>query len=207
MTTWRRGRSQALGLAILGCGVVLAGCFTGRTVVDSLAQVAPGEAVLVGRIELAPPLAGGEQQLKGLGTSGMKNRAVFITDDHWRDLPGDLSMSDYRGYVGGEFGQTFYVAVPTKPLYVLRGIMYIFLTGTRQEQAWLPGGLKVDVKPGDKAVYMGTIRYHRNEFMDITKVEIKDNFGAESAAFKKKFGDSTVLRKRLAVVIAPPAKG
>ncbi|HET8759643.1 MAG TPA: hypothetical protein VFN94_01150, partial [Nitrospiria bacterium] len=95
----------------------------------------------------------------------------------------------------------------TKPLYVLRGIMYIFLTGKRQEQAWLPGGLKVDVKPGDKAVYMGTIRYHRNEFMDITKVEIKDNFGTESAAFKKKFGDAAVLRKRLAVVIAPPAKG
>lgn len=74
------------------------------------------------------------------------------------------------------------------------------------EQAWLPGGLKVDVKPGDKAVYMGTIRYHRNEFMDITKVEIKDHFGAESAAFKKKFGDSMVLRKRLAVLVAAPAK-
>jgi hypothetical protein len=166
-----------------------------------MAELASDEAVLVGRIEIVPPLQEGEQRLEGLFVNDMRNRAYFLTDDHWREIPGEPSMSDYRGHVGELFGKTFSVAVPTHPLYVLKGIMYLHFTHNRWEQAWLPGGLKVNLQPGDKAVYMGTVRYHRNAFMDITRVEVVDEFNKENANFTKKFGTRAVLRKKLATTV------
>jgi hypothetical protein len=192
-----RDLPKAVAIA-LWCGLLVAGCATPRKAVDSMADVGANEAVLVGRIEMVPPLQRGEQRLEGLFVSDMRNRAYFLTDDHWREVQGEASFSDYRGYVGEEFGKTFAIAVPSQPLYLLKGIMYLHFTGNRWEQAWLPGGLRVDLQRGDKAVYMGTIRYHRNEFMDITKVEIVDEFNREQADFAKKFGPGTVLRKKLA---------
>jgi hypothetical protein len=191
-----------IGYCGLLCGVLLlAGCATPRKAVTSMADLGANEAVLVGRIEMVPPLQKGEQKLQGLFVEDMRNRAYFLTDDHWREVQGDPSFSDYHGHVGEEFGKTFAVAVPTQPLYVLKGIMYLHFTNNRWEQAWLPGGLKVNVQPGDKAVYMGTVRYYRNEFMDIKRVEIVDDFDREQTVFAKKFGTRTVLRKKLATAV------
>jgi hypothetical protein len=187
--------------AMLWCGLLAAGCVTSRKPVTSMTDLGSGEAVLVGRIEMVPPLQTGEQRLEGFFVEDMRNRAYFLTDDHWREVQGEPSLGDYRGYVGEQFGKTFSVAVPTKPLYLLKGIMYLHFTNNRWEQAWLPGGLKVDLQPGDKAVYMGTIRYHRNEFMDITKVEVVDEFHREKADFAKRFGGGSALRKRLATAV------
>jgi hypothetical protein len=191
---------------VVCCAVVCsawlaAGCATPRKSIGSMAELGLNEAVLVGRIEMVPPLQGGEQKLEGFFTGDMRNRAYFLTDDHWREVQGEPSYSDYRGYVGEEFGKTFAIAVPRQPLYILKGIMYVHFTKNRWEQAWLPGGLKVDLQSGDKAVYMGTVRYHRNEFMDITKVEIVDEFDREKAVFAKKFGSGPVLRKKLATAV------
>ena len=194
------GRWIATCAIVLG-GLVLVGCATPRKQVSSLADLSLNEAVLVGRIEMVPPLQAGEQRLEGFFVSDMRNRAYFLTDDHWREVQGEPSISDYRGYVGEEFGKTFSVAVPTQPLYVLKGIMYLHFTHNRWEQAWLSGGLKVDLQPGDKAIYMGTVRYHRNAFMDITRVEIVDDFNRERAEFSKRFGTGLVLRKKLATVV------
>jgi molybdopterin synthase catalytic subunit len=55
----------------------------------------------------------------------------------------------------------------------------------------------VSLKPGDRAVYIGTVRYHRNEFWEITKVAIVDDYDRANADFRKKFGAKTPLRKAL----------
>ena len=65
------------------------------------------------------------------------------------------------------------------------------------KKVFFPGGLKVSVKPGDKAVYIGTVQYHRNEFFDITKVAIVDDYERANTEFKKKFGKKHTLRKAL----------
>jgi hypothetical protein len=201
MSTSSFQRTLGLCCGLLWCGLLVVGCSMSRTTVASMSDIGSDEAVLVGRIELVPPLQQGEQRLEGLFVGDLRNRAYFLTDDHWREVQGTPSMFDYRGNIGEEFSKTFSLAVPTKPLYLLKGIMHLHLTKNRWEQAWLPAGLKVDVHPGDRAVYMGTVRYHRNEFMDITKVEIVDDFARETGEFSKKFGGKTVLRKRLATVI------
>ena len=71
----------------------------------------------------------------------------------------------------------------------------------RRERAYLPGGLKIDIRPCDRAVYIGTIRYYRNEYFDITKAEINDDFSKENAAFKKKFGSKFPLKKRIVQIL------
>jgi hypothetical protein len=58
--------------------------------------------------------------------------------------------------------------------------------------------LEFDIKSTEKAVYVGTLRLHRDEFNEVTKAEILDHYAGASAEFKKKFGNRTVLRKAMA---------
>jgi hypothetical protein len=61
----------------------------------------------------------------------------------------------------------------------------------------IPGGLRYDIRPGDKAIYVGTLRLHRDEFNEVTKAVFVDEYGAASAEFKKRFGSGATLRKAI----------
>jgi hypothetical protein len=43
-------------------------------------------------------------------------------------------------------------------------------------------GLKADLRPGEKAVYIGLLRYHRNE-NGPWKLGVLDNYAADSKEF------------------------
>jgi hypothetical protein len=58
--------------------------------------------------------------------------------------------------------------------------------------------LVFDIKPADRAVYVGTFRFHRDEFNEVTKAEILDQYPEASAEFKKKLGNGNDLRKAIA---------
>jgi hypothetical protein len=68
-------------------------------------------------------------------------------------------------------------------------------------RAYFPGGLKVALKPGDRAVYVGTVQYHRNEFFEVTKTVIIDDYARANAEFKQKFGAKYPLRKALLATV------
>lgn len=68
----------------------------------------------------------------------------------------------------------------------------------------LHGAFKVDIRPGDKAVHIGTVQYFRDEFFDTTKVVVKDNYAKANAEFRQKFGQQFTLRKALAVPVTMP---
>jgi hypothetical protein len=61
----------------------------------------------------------------------------------------------------------------------------------------LPAGFKFNIKPGDKAVYIGKLTYERDDFNSITKVRLDDNYKAAAREFHKKFGSSYKLSKSL----------
>jgi hypothetical protein len=44
----------------------------------------------------------------------------------------------------------------------------------KQEKLWFPGGYYFDVPKGAAAVYIGTLRYFRDDFNSITRVEVID---------------------------------
>ncbi len=58
----------------------------------------------------------------------------------------------------------------------------------------LPGGLQYALKPDDRAVYIGTLRYYRDDYNTITKVEIVNDYARAKRAFYAKFGTSFKLR-------------
>jgi hypothetical protein len=187
--------------ALLLLGTLGACVGPAREPVSSLSGLNGGETVVVGRIELVPPLRKNEQKLKGLGTGNFENKIILIADEQNRALTDEPGMSDYAGRIEAILGKNFFVRSDSKPFYILGGMLYLDLGGKEMNRAYFPGGLKVSIKPGDKAVYVGTVQYHRNEFFEITKAAIVDDYDRANAEFKKKFGAKYPLRKALLTTV------
>jgi len=186
-----------LAASLLLLGALSACVGAAREPVDSLSGLGGDETLVVGRIEIVPPLRKDEQKLKGLGTGNFENKVFLLTDDHYRVLTEEPVMADYAGRIEAILGKNFFVRSNSKPFFILGGMMYLDLGGREMNRAYFPGGLKVTLKPGDKAVYVGAVQYHRNEFFEITKATIVDDYDRTNAEFKKKFGTKTPLRKAL----------
>ncbi len=189
-----RVRFAAAGLLLVALGACVG---PAREPVDSLSGLDRDETVVVGRIEIVPPLRKDEQKLQGLGTGRFENKIILITDDQDRTLTKEPEMADYAGRIEATLGKNFFVRSSSKPFFILGGMMYLDLGGREMNRAYFPGGLKVSLKPGDRAVYVGTVQYHRNEFFEITKASIIDDYDRANAEFKKRFGAKYPLRKAL----------
>jgi hypothetical protein len=194
-----RARLAFAGLLFIGA---LSACVgPAREPVDSLSGLSGGETVVVGRIELVPPLRKNEQKLKGLNSGSFENKVFLFADEHYRVLTDEPGMADYAGRIEAILGKNFFVRSDSKPFYILGGMLYLDLGGREMNRAYFPGGLKVAIKPGDKAVYVGTVQYHRNEFFEVTKAAIVDDYDRANAEFKKKFGAKYHLRKALLTTV------
>jgi hypothetical protein len=178
--------------------VLLAGCAPApRAPLASLDALGRDETVIVGRVELVPPLREGEQKIRGGAIGDYKNRLFLMVDDKLRPLPEEPRIADYAGRVEAPIGATFFVRSTSVPFYVLGGVLFLEIGGASLERVYFPGGLHVALKPGDRAVYIGTLRYHRDEFFEITRVTVADDYRQASAEFEAKFGGRGVLRKAL----------
>ncbi len=185
-------------LAVLLLICTLSACVgAARAPLESLSELQSGETMVVGRIELVPALQKGEQKIQGLNSSSFENKIFVITDDQNRVLTKEPEVADYAGRIEAILGKDFFVRSDSKPFYIVGGMIYLEVGGREMNRAYFPGGMKVSIKPGDKAVYIGTVQYHRNEFFEVTKVAIVDDYEHANAEFKKKFGGKISLRKAL----------
>jgi hypothetical protein len=55
----------------------------------------------------------------------------------------------------------------------------------------------VALQPQDRAVYMGTLRYARDEFFDVRGVEILDDSDRGAADYQRRFAGGPELTSRL----------
>ena len=200
--------------ALLMLVLVTSACVTAKfKPVKKIGEVKAKETLIVGRIILVPPLQK-DEQIFGTGMfdkseETFRNKVFLITDDTYRRLPSNLGTKEWGSMIGATFDEPFYVKGASKPFFILAGMVkmqsYTTQTGRvvyiHDENAWLPGGLKVNLQPTDRAVYIGTVKYHRNEFFDITKAEIIDEFKKVRQEFQKKFGRELPLQKRMVVVL------
>lgn len=192
-----RIRLTALNLLLIGALSACAG--PAREPVESLSELQGGDTIVVGRMELVPPLHKDEQRIKGLNSSAFENKIFVITDEQNRVLTKEPEVADYTGRIEATLGKNFFVRSNSKPFFIIGGMMYLDLGGNEMNRAYFPGGMKVSIKPGDKAVYIGTVQYHRNEFFEITKITINDDYESANTEFKKKFGARISLHKALLV--------
>jgi hypothetical protein len=190
-----RGAFAALGIVLLAA---MAGCApAARAPLDSVDALGGEEMVVVGRVELVPPLRKGEQRIRGMVVGNFENRLFLITDEQPRPLPRELKLADYTGRVEAPLGSTFFVRSRSAPFHLLGGVLFLDFGGDTQQRAHFPGGMQVAARPGDRAVYIGTLRYHRDEFFEISRVVVVDEYAQANAEFVKKFGTRYPLRKVL----------
>jgi hypothetical protein len=176
--------------------------------VQDLAAVGPEQVLLVGRVELHPALKPGEQKL-GDSYKEYADEALLVVDDELRPVE-EFERGDLKQRIDAPFDRTFLVQAPAKPFFILKGWVVmdaeVRVMGPNERPpepaAPLEGAFKVDVHPGDRAVYIGTIQYFRDEFFSTVKVVVKDDYAAANAEFQRKFGKGVTLRKALAVPAA-----
>ena len=190
---------QGWGVPVLLLTVLmLAACVKPVVSIKRLSQVKKNEAVVVGRVELVPPLKPDEQNIEMMGPYNDPNQYFFYIGRKMVEIPSSPIKTPHDQILMEKFGTTFYVRNPQRPMVFITSFIYMQLTRQVIERTWLPGGIVVRLEPGDRAVYMGTLRYHRNAFFDIEKIEIVDDYQREKQAFEDRFGKEITLRKRLA---------
>lgn len=161
------------------------------------------EIVLVGRIELVPPLEEFEQNLKTIGSKRYKNAAMFVIGERPVDVQ-NPGLRDGKYADGVKFGEDFYLRRKKSDTLIYSGSIVLTQSalvghGHRASvdvgRLILPGGLKYEVQPSDRAIYIGTLRYHRDDYNAITKVDLLDEFDKAKKAFIAQHGTSVKLRR------------
>jgi hypothetical protein len=187
----------ALRIAAALLALALGACAgPARERVDSLSELGTGETVVVGRVELVPPLRKDEQRIEAVNSGSFENIVFLMADENNRVLKGEPTNADFGGRIEATLEKTFFVRSSDKPFYILGGMLWLEI-GRGSNKAYFPGGLRVSLRPGDKAVYIGTVRYQRDEFWNFKKVAIVDDYDRANAEYRKKFGTRTPLRKAL----------
>jgi hypothetical protein len=169
-----------------------------RKAITSFKKLGANETVVVGRVELVPPLHEHEQRVRGPMSKRYRNTMFLIIDDEYRELTEEPGWGDFKGRIDAPFGEEFAVRSKAEPFYVIAGMMVLTMGhGPTIDNAYFPGGLKADIRPDDRAVYVGTIRYQRDEFFEVTGAEIVDDYARVRAEFEARFGKQHPLRKAL----------
>jgi hypothetical protein len=198
-----RVASGGLALAAL----LAAGCGTVYREPKNAGELAPSSVVLVGRIELVPPLKTGEQDLK-MGTfdpmdakGALTNRAVLYLSDS-----PSTKREPTMEALNPELEKTYFFSVPKDRRHMVHGmvLMQHRVTSTNRRQVstesnelLIPAPLEFDIRPGDRAIYVGTWRLHRDEFNEVTRAQLLDQYSTAAAEFRKRFGPEVPLRKAL----------
>ena len=188
--TWRiAARPAALVAAAF---LVLAGCAPmPERPVTSLSEIGADSVLVVGRLELQPPLRPKEQQIKpgtfdpfGVGDT-MRDRGFL-----WFSRSPDTPAEKGEFVMNPRLGELYFLRVPKATPHMLGGYVlaqYVMrMTGPRtvavdDARIEIPGGLRYDIRPGDKAIYVGTLLLHRDEFNEVTKVVVVDEYGPAAA--------------------------
>lgn len=185
-------------LATIVCIVCLAGCIKlpMRKMVTDWSEVPPGEVVVVGKLELFPPLQDVEQAILKGKYGRFKQMAVMATAHEYRPN-WKYETIGFNGRIEAHLGRPFFAAFPAKTHYYMGSTIFLETQFDRDINMLLPGGLLIDIQPDDKAIYIGTIRYERDGFNSITDAGVVDEYEEANRLFQQKFGPKIRLRKAL----------
>ena len=168
-----------------------------RKPISSFKKLGTDETIVVGRVELVPPLHEHEQRVSGPMSKKYRDKMFLVVDQEYRELTEEPGWGDFKGRIDAPFGEEFFVRSKSEPFYIIAGMVILTMGRSGTDNAYFPGGLKADIRPGDKAVYVGTIRYHRDEFFEVTNAEIIDDYDRVKVEFEAQFGRQHTLRKAL----------
>lgn len=190
---------------VAAAALVVASCVTVSEDVTNTRDVGADSVMLVGKIEIVPPIKPEEQEYRaGWDAFNTKRhfigRAILFT----ADTPQYRDRTSYA--LNPPLEETFFVKLPKAHRYVVKGSVTMSLvsraTSARtvsmeQSELVFPAPIELDLRPGDKAIYIGTLRMHRDEFHEVTKAELRDDYAVAMKEYRKRFADEPLPRKAL----------
>jgi hypothetical protein len=171
---------------------------------DSLAG--EGEVYVVGRIDIIPPLSDAEQELRTITSDRLKNRGYVLLSDQFIDMD-KLGMGSGRHAVLVDMNKHFVVKRKRfQDMHYSGALILMKSTATHSGymgrtttintgQLRLPGKTIYKIRPEDKAVYIGTLRYNRDDYNAIKRVQHVDEYNEALKAFQALHGSKIALRR------------
>src|SRR4029079_11557184 len=101
---------------------------------------------LVGKVELVPPLRKGEQKIRGMVVGKIENTIHLMMDEKLRPMPEDPRIADFAGRIEAPIGETFFVRGKAAPSYLLGGLLFLDIGGSRPARGLFPRRLQVWAK-------------------------------------------------------------
>ncbi|WP_019143034.1 hypothetical protein [Noviherbaspirillum massiliense] len=173
-------------LSLLAC-LALAACTLPRALPETTDLKAdPSEVVVIGKMELIPPIDSEYEQRSHwnvIGEKRMLTRVWMSTGGEFQPVnTANMDFGDFQDSLEAQWGVPFMVKVKRQRTYLNGGVFHLDVGDNAK--LWFPGGLYFDVPKDAKAVYIGTLRYYRNDFNAITSVEVVDERKDIAAALK-----------------------
>ncbi len=196
---------RLLAALTVAASLAAAGCVTVSEGVGSWGEIGADAVLLVGKIEIVPRMRPEEQTFRaGVDVFNTRRhhigRAILFMSDQprYQERTGDA--------LNPPLEETYFLTVPRSRRFVVKGSVTMELVAravtARQSvmdhtELLFPGPIELDIRPTDRAIYVGTLRLHRDEFHEVTRAEVHDHFQAAYADFTRKFGPDRPLRKAL----------
>ena len=150
----------------------------------------PGHVVIVGKVVLDPPFAPDLEQRTHwniIGDERMHNRVMLSTDVSSRPIStGAIDVADWQEYIDAEWGEVFVAVMPRETRF-LNG-MATPLDMQSQDFLWFPGGMVLRPPADADVIYVGTLRYVRNDFNETVNIEVLDEKTEALAAVRQRYG-------------------
>lgn len=186
--------------AVLALGACQAAVWPQEEPTD-LTQVGPDQVLVVGAVEIVPPLRENERELDI--PNDLFNTEEMIANRAFLRAAADPGMrpDDSRHLINPRLGETFFFSIPRDAPYLVGGevtVRYKIVNGgVRQRKIHIPGPLHVRARRADGAVYVGTLRLTRDEFNEVVKVQVIDQYTQAAKDFRQRFGPGVQLRRSL----------
>jgi len=189
-------------VAIISATLLLSGCLTPRSSIEDLSAMnKETEVVIVGRIEIVPKIQKEDVSVKmALGTDELYRTFILRINEDIGEMTDYINDRDNMVVVKTE--EDFYVTSSrNEPFSLYGGWFYTKVHGgsgaSRSTTLYhIINGMKAEFPKNAGAVYLGTIRFKRDEFFNLKAIDFaQDDYAAAQKRFQKKFKTNMPLVK------------
>lgn len=209
--SWLAACVGVAALPVAGCGSLI----PTRLPDASEASGRTGDILLVGKIDIIPPIAPGDQTIRpgsfGLDPFDVRGKLQQRALLYLAESPsGQREASDT--YINPRLGEWFAYWVPREKRHITDAHVVMdfqtVITGrrqahTRSSELLLPAPITIDVRRQDAAVYVGSWRVWRDEFNSVVRIQVQQDVRDAQAAVKRLVGRDVPLRTAVPAGLAP----
>lgn len=192
---------RILLVAILSAALFVTGCVTPKSSIEDLSAIDKAtEVVIVGRIEIVPKIQKEDVSIKmAFGADELYRNFMMRINTDIGEMTNYMTDTDNMAVVKTE--EDFYISSNRdEPFNLFGGWFYTKLHGGGRVSSvalyQIRKGIKAEIPRGAGAVYLGTIKFKRDEFFNLKAIDfVQDDFEAAQKRFQKKFKTKMTLTK------------